>query len=128
MVGDGSIFRIFPLGRGVNYKGSFNFATEIPFCTKMFVNIKQFPYQITDNKQEHLLNQFLKFHNSTGALCTPLIDINGNIKLGESIFCKTIANITDTSDRILKNIQDFIPCNKCGVELTYEKLISKIKK
>ena len=44
--------------------------------------------------------------------CTPHIDINGNIKLGESDLCPVCSNIFKPHNEIFNDILKF-DCNKC---------------
>lgn len=46
--------------------------------------------------------------------CVPMIDPDGGLHMGESIFCKTICSIKDDIDIIRDSIQNYKPCGKCA--------------
>lgn len=45
--------------------------------------------------------------------CVPMVDPNGDIHMGESIFCKKICNISDGKDKIIEAMANFKPCGRC---------------
>jgi len=51
----------------------------------------------------------------SGKMCTPSIDVHGNILAGESRFCHKIGTVESSGDEILENILN-MECNKCGLE------------
>lgn len=52
--------------------------------------------------------------NWTIAACMPFIAWNGDLKLGESVFCGTVININEhTNEEIFDAITKFKPCGKC---------------
>lgn len=46
--------------------------------------------------------------------CVPMIDPDGGMHMGESIFCKTICSIKDDIDIICDSMQNYRPCGKCA--------------
>jgi hypothetical protein len=50
-----------------------------------------------------------------GKICSPSIDIHGNIVAGESRFCHKIGTIDSSFDELLQNTLH-MSCNKCGLE------------
>lgn len=50
-----------------------------------------------------------------GKMCTPSIDVEGNVRAGESRFCYKIGTVESPEDVLLKNLIH-MNCNKCGLE------------
>ena len=72
------------------------------------------------------LNYIIDLLKSYNRFCKPFIDINGEIRVGESNQCVSIGNVKDNNVIINKNLYNFLPCNKCGQVInTIEKLKSK---
>lgn len=46
-------------------------------------------------------------------ICVPMVDPNGDMHMGESIFCKKICNIADGKDKIIEAMTNFKPCGRC---------------
>ena len=71
-------------------------------------NVRAIAKQINPNKLEDIImNQFFRGH-----LCTPHIDIDGNIKLGESRLCPVCSNIDKSDNEIIDDIINF-QCHQC---------------
>ena len=49
-----------------------------------------------------------------GKFCTPRVNWNGDLKLGESKLCPTVATIYDDQKSLIEKICDF-RCDKCGL-------------
>lgn len=48
------------------------------------------------------------------AFCKPLIDVNGDVHMGESWLCPSVGNVKDDyMMEIFKNMQQFTPCKRC---------------
>lgn len=45
--------------------------------------------------------------------CVPMVDPNGDMHMGESIFCKKICNIADGKDKIIEAMANYKPCGRC---------------
>lgn len=57
-------------------------------------------------------NDIIVMQNLRGHLCTPHIDIDGNIKLGESKLCPVCSNICKLDKEIIDDIINF-QCHQC---------------
>jgi hypothetical protein len=51
----------------------------------------------------------------SGKMCTPSIDVQGNVLAGESRFCHKIGTVESSNEEILQNLL-IMECNKCGLE------------
>ena len=60
------------------------------------------------------LNSTVKMLRSLFKYCTPRISYNGDIKLGESSLCPTVASIYDTEDAIVNKAINF-KCDGCKI-------------
>ena len=49
-----------------------------------------------------------------GRFCTPVIAPDGDIKVGESALCPSVASIYDTDDKIMKKIRE-TKCHQCKI-------------
>lgn len=58
------------------------------------------------------LENIIEMQNLRGHMCTPHIDIDGNIKLGESRLCTICSNIDKTDKEIVNDIINF-QCHQC---------------
>lgn len=47
-------------------------------------------------------------------VCEPSIDINGNLRGGESVFCGSFGNVTMSDAELLQSLKDF-KCDNCGM-------------
>ena len=53
--------------------------------------------------------------------CAPYVDVNGYIRVSEGCDCRSVSNVKEMPlnagewyfEKIFKNIQGFIPCNRC---------------
>lgn len=51
----------------------------------------------------------------SGKMCTPSIDVFGNVLAGESRFCHKIGTIESSNEELLQSLLT-VECNKCGLE------------
>lgn len=51
----------------------------------------------------------------SGKMCTPSIDVYGNVLAGESRFCHKIGTVESSDEELLENLLT-MECNKCGLE------------
>ena len=58
------------------------------------------------------LKDIVEMQYMRGHMCTPHIDIDGNIKLGESKLCPVCSNIYKTDNEIIEDIINF-QCHQC---------------
>jgi hypothetical protein len=71
-------------------------------------NVRAITKQIDSPTFEKIISmQYLRGH-----MCTPHIDIDGNIKLGESRLCAVCSNIDKTDEEIVNDIINF-QCHQC---------------
>lgn len=83
-------------------------------CSKCF-NIRS-ATRVTKNLQQSTL-----LLGAKGKFCTPRINWNGDIKLGESRICPTVATIYDSNEVIINNICNF----HCGICAEVNKQLTK---
>ena len=63
----------------------------------------------------------LRFMESRGRFCVPFIDVDGEIRVGESQFCQSIGNVNDLErmspeqfdDQIMRKLLQTKFCNRC---------------
>ena len=123
-----SVDGLYPIK--VDFSEPFFNSPEVTICTKIESMYPQgravenrFP---TEAKASKCFN-IRSIVRSTGSLklasmtlatrfhfCTPRINWNGDIKLGESRLCPTVATIFDTEEVINQKIKEF-RCDKCGL-------------
>lgn len=96
------VMRIYPQGRAL--------VNNLPWqakASKCF-NIRA----ITKQKKDSSLSDILFTMTINGYFCTPHIDINGDIKLGESRLCPICSNIYKSEKEIINDILNF-QCHQC---------------
>lgn len=89
------------LGRQKTIDGN----TYMPQCTNLLILMRQL--KNIQKAVSYLENHIL--------FCKPSVDINGNIKAGESRFCQTIGTVDDTIEDISNKLLVAKPCGKCGL-------------
>jgi hypothetical protein len=65
-----------------------------------------YSFSKTVNTMANLLHKF----------CSPRINIDGSIALGESRLCPKVAKVTDSDSDIIKKIHEF-KCNGCQISI-----------
>ena len=96
------VMQIYPQGRALQ--------NNLPFrakASKCF-NIRAITKQMIDSS----LSDIFKVMTLNAKFCTPHIDINGDIKLGESRLCPVCSNIYKTEKEIINDIVNF-QCHQC---------------
>lgn len=64
--------------------------------------------------QSSNVEEYSSIQLSSLSSCLPFIAFNGDLKIGESILCKTVSNINeDNNDTIFSKMISFKPCGKC---------------
>lgn len=64
--------------------------------------------------QSSNVEEYSNIQLSSLSSCLPFIAFNGDLKIGESILCKTVSNINeDENDTIFSKMISFKPCGKC---------------
>ena len=53
---------------------------------------------------------------SLGKMCTPSINIDGSISIGETVHCCRIGTVKSPLSELVANLRDIKECNKCGLE------------
>lgn len=96
------ITAIYPQGRAV--QNNLSWERKSSHCFNVRAIAKQMK---NPTFQEIIYMQNAKFH-----FCTPHIDINGNIKIGESSLCPVCSNIYKTDKEIVDDIINF-KCHQC---------------
>ena len=110
-----NVMHIYPQGRALE--------NNLPFrakASKCF-NIRA----ITKQLVEPYLFDIIKTMDSFNKFCTPHIDIDGNIKLGESRLCPVCSNIYKSEKQIIDDIINF-QCHQC--DFINDKLLETYKK
>lgn len=98
---------LYPQGRALENFDESWWNTKAPKC----VNARLITMQKHPSFGE-LCNYMLQ----AGFVCTPTIDPNGDIKLGESALCPAVANIKQTDREIMDNILN-CKCYKCEIPI-----------
>lgn len=93
---------IYPQGRAL--KNNMPFRANASKC----FNIRA----VTKQMMNSSLSDILQVMMSAAKFCTPHIDIDGNIKLGESRLCPVCSNIYKTEKEIINDIINF-QCHQC---------------
>lgn len=96
------VMQIYPQGRAL--QNNLPFRAKASKCFNVRALTKQIP-NVTLSKLFDTLTANAKF-------CTPHIDIDGNIKLGESRLCPVCSNIYKSEEEIIKDIINF-KCHQC---------------
>jgi hypothetical protein len=94
---------IFPAGRAL--ANNIEAGVTNPKCFNMrnLVTTYQMPLPVA-----------IKYMESNGKFCSPLIKPNGDIILGESVLCKPFGNVRDSDVDLHTNIIN-MRCNACGL-------------
>lgn len=112
------VLRIYPQGRAIQNNLSFEAKSSKCF------NIRAITKQMVERGIPNLSTIFntMTMHQK---FCTPHIDIDGNIKLGESRLCPVCSNICKTEKEIIDDIINF-KCHQC--DFLNENLPSQYKR
>lgn len=90
--------RIFPIGRAANMPAGIKYRT----CVNTYLLAAQKP---------HLrVAQLVPILQANMRFCSPMIDPNGFIHAGESIFCTSLGHVSSP-----KMVLETTPCGKCGL-------------
>ena len=76
------------------------------------------------NKQRDFktLKEFMDLYNSMGKVCSPMIDVDGNLHAGESCLCKPFAKVTYTNEEIVRGMKAHDFCGKCNLKVNYNNM------
>lgn len=96
------VMQIYPQGRALT--NNLPFRAKASKCFNVRAITKQIP-NVTLSALFNTLNVNAKF-------CTPHIDIDGNIKLGESRLCPVCSSIYKSEEEIIEDIINF-KCHQC---------------
>lgn len=97
-----NVMNIYPQGRAL--KNNLPFRAKASKC----FNIRAITKQIAEPSLLDIFSVML----TNAKFCTPHIDINGDIKLGESRLCPVCSNIYKTEREIINDIVNF-QCHQC---------------
>jgi len=61
----------------------------------------------------------------SGKMCTPSVDVHGNVLAGESRFCHKIGTVESSEEELLENLLS-MRCNKCGLENNLQPMLKKV--
>jgi hypothetical protein len=61
----------------------------------------------------------------SGKMCTPSIDVHGNVLAGESRFCHKIGTVESSEEELLENLLT-MECNKCGLEDNLQPMLKNV--
>lgn len=97
---------IYPQGRAAD--------NNLPWKSKgsKCVNARIIPKQMVAMYKKPTMMEVARIMALNGLSCTPFIDPEGNIKLGESDLCPVCATIYDTDEEIMNKIINF-KCSRC---------------
>jgi hypothetical protein len=102
IVGD-KINLMSPFGRAV--KNGLKIERQSPSC----FNLRSAARTLND------LSEAVIALRMSGKMCTPSVDVQGNVLAGESRFCRKIGTVESSNEEILHNLLT-MDCNKCGLE------------
>lgn len=113
---------VYPQGRALENKLKTN--AQGPKC----FNVRSIARQL--DKEYRTLKNITQIMFQNRLICTPHIDIHGNIKLGESDLCPVCSNIHNCQGKIIKDIVTF-RCRKCDhvtkkMSKEYQRLIGEL--
>jgi organic radical activating enzyme len=106
VVTDEKYVPLYPQGRALNLPNP-EWRTKGPKCSDIRLVTAQKP---GSSFGEVINTLFGLIHKS----CTPRINIDGSIVLGESRLCPKVANVTDSDPDIIKAVREF-KCHGCQV-------------
>jgi hypothetical protein len=108
------IGELYPLGRAlVNHRSVALKCTKKPSCSNLYLIPKQFflrGKKIGLDALVLLLQERTQYN-----LCKPLIDMHGNVRVGETINCEIIGTVEDDLSVLYNRLIAGNPCNKCGL-------------
>jgi hypothetical protein len=102
-----------PFGRAV--KNGLKSARQSPSC----FNLRSSARTLKDFSESVLSLRM------SGKMCTPSIDVQGNVLAGESRFCHKIGTVESTDEELLENLLS-MKCNKCGLEDNLQQMLKNI--
>nr|WP_231848195.1 4Fe-4S cluster-binding domain-containing protein [Selenomonas ruminantium] len=97
---------LYPQGRALNLKDA-RWETKAPKC----VNLRLIANQIPETSFRHIVNTM-----PVGKYCTPRINIDGSIALGESRLCPPIGTIDNDLQKLGENVKH-CKCGQCSIPL-----------
>jgi hypothetical protein len=100
-----AVEKIYPIGRAVT--NNLEWEAGASKCFNIRALVHQRPEITLKEIRYFMLNSFSLPH-----VCSPHIDVQGNIKLGESDLCPVCASIYDEPNEIIQKIKSF-QCHKC---------------
>jgi len=106
VVDETSEINLYPQGRALNLKAP-QWDTKAPKC----VNLRLIANQIPETSFRHIVNKM-----PVGKYCTPRINIDGSIALGESRLCPSIGTIHDDLCVLGERVKNF-NCKGCPIPL-----------
>jgi hypothetical protein len=115
--------RLIPLGRVLTNHGDLAMnSINSPSCLNLYLLARQGILTLNGMVQALKTSQF--------NLCKPLIDVDGSIRLGETIHCLKVGDVFHFPLR-LEKILFSLPCNKCdllrNVSPQYMSLLSSVR-
>lgn len=100
---DDKVFgNIYPLGRAKT--NGIEVTRQSPSCYNLRVLVK--------NKRDFI--EGLLTLRTIGKMCSPSIDVEGNLLAGECRFCSKVGTVWDPNIRLTQNCID-LKCNRCGL-------------
>ncbi len=105
---------LMPFGRAlINHKDEINWRRK-PACSNPILVAKQIEH---DDIASYI--RILQIQAKT--FCKPMIDVEGNIRLGETDSCLKVGNVSEifnetlSTEGLMGNIKNSKPCDKCGL-------------
>jgi len=102
-----------PFGRAV--KNGFTSPRQSPVC----FNLRSCARTLKDFSEAVLSLRM------SGKMCTPSIDVQGNVIAGESRFCNKIGTVESSNEELLENLLN-MECNKCGLENKLQPMLRNV--
>jgi hypothetical protein len=102
-----------PFGRAV--KNGLESTRQSPLCFNLRSSARTL-----NNFSEAVLSLRL-----SGKMCSPSIDVHGNVLAGESRFCHKIGTVESSEEELLENLLT-MKCNKCGLEDNLQPMLKQV--
>lgn len=96
------VISMYPQGRALENGYSWSYKSSKCY------NVRALAKQLPNPTVRNIVEELLRF----GKSCTPAINIDGSISLGESTHCPKMASIYDKPSDIVQKIKDF-HCHQC---------------
>ena len=96
-----------------------------PTCTNLKANVRRRQMLSLCSSAEALANVVHSIELA-GRICTPSVDVDGTIRLGEMDTCTAVGHVDDPLEVIGSNVIKAARCNKCGLEDNLRQEVARV--